>query len=66
MRVASDGAHLRGLVRIKHSSEETSQRGRGVGDVVSDLRDPEFEAKTSRTDNNVLTAAELTDCFLRI
>ena len=34
-RVTSCGAHLRGLAPGQHSSEETSQRWRVVGDTVS-------------------------------
>ena len=33
-RVTSDGAHLHGLATGLHSSEETSQRWRPVGDTV--------------------------------
>ena len=33
-RVTSSGAHLRGLAPGLHSSEETSQRWRAVGDTV--------------------------------
>ena len=33
-RVASGGAHLRGLAPGLHSSEKTSQRWRAVGDTV--------------------------------
>ena len=33
-RVTSGGAHLRGLASGQHSSEETSQRWRAVGDTV--------------------------------
>ena len=33
-RVTSGGAHLRGLAPGQHSSEETSQRWRVVGDTV--------------------------------
>ena len=33
-RVTSGGAHLRGLAPGLHSSEETSQRLRAVGDTV--------------------------------
>ena len=33
-RVTSGGAHLRGLAPGLHSSEETSQRWRAVGDTV--------------------------------
>ena len=33
-RVTSCGAHLRGLAPGQHSSEETSQRWRVVGDTV--------------------------------
>ena len=33
-RVTSGGTHLRGLAPGRHSSEETSQRWRAVGDTV--------------------------------
>ena len=33
-RVTSGGAHLRGLASEQHSSEETLQRWRAVGDTV--------------------------------
>ena len=36
-RVTSDGVHLRRVAPGQHSSEETLQRWRAVGDVVSDL-----------------------------
>ena len=38
--VTSGGIHLRGLAPEQHSSEETSQRWRTVGDNVSDLTSP--------------------------
>ena len=41
-RVTSGGVHLRGLAPEQHSSEETSQRWRDVGDTVSDLTDLEL------------------------
>ena len=34
-RVTSAGAHLRGLAPGQHSSEETSQRWRAVGDTAT-------------------------------
>ena len=39
-RVTSGGAHLRGSVPGQHSSEETSQRCRVIGDTVSGSIDP--------------------------
>ena len=54
-RVTSGGVHLRGLAPGQHSSEETSQRWRVVGDTVSDLTDPGFEPGTSRIDRNDVT-----------
>ena len=42
-RVTSCGSHLRGLAPGQHSSEETSQRWRVVGDTVS------FDLPGSRT-----------------
>ena len=39
-RVTNSGIHLRGLAPGQHSSEETSQRWRAVGDTVSDLIGP--------------------------
>ena len=36
----SDGDHFRGLAPGQHSSEETSQRWRAVGDTVFDLINP--------------------------
>ena len=38
--VTTDGAHLGDLVLGQHSSEETLQRWRVVGDIVSNLTDP--------------------------
>ena len=42
-RVKSEGVHLHDLSPVQHSSEETSQTWRAVGDAVSDLTDPGFE-----------------------
>ena len=56
-RVTSSGAHLRGLPPGQHSSEESSQRWRVVGDIA-DLTGPEFKPQTSRTDS-VRLATEL-------
>ena len=60
-RVTSGGVHLRGLAPGQHSSEETSQRWRVVGDTVScvDLTGPGIEPQTYRTDS-VRLATELT------
>ena len=44
-RVTKGGAHLRGFARGQHSSEETSQRRRAIGDIVSDLTDLGIEPK---------------------
>ena len=46
-RVASGGAHLRGLTPGLRSSEETSQRWRAVGDTVYDLTGAEIKTRTS-------------------
>ena len=54
-RVTSGRTHLRGLALRQHPSEETSQRWRTVGDIVSDLTDPGIKPQTSRTVSNVLT-----------
>ena len=55
-RVTSGEVHLRGLAPGQHSSEETSQRWRAVGDTVSDLTDPGIEPQISHTDSNVLVS----------
>ena len=47
-RVTSDGIHLCGFAPGQHSSEETSQRSRVVGDAVSDLTDPGIEQDLSQ------------------
>ena len=52
-RVTSCGAHLHGLAAGQHSSEETSQRWRVVGDAVSNLTGPEIETQTCHTDSDV-------------
>ena len=54
------GNYLRGLAPGQHSSEETSQRWRAVGDVVSNLTDPGIKPRFSRTNTDVLPT-ELTD-----
>ena len=41
--VSSSGIHLRGIASGQHSSEETSQRWRAVGDAVFDLTGLEME-----------------------
>ena len=51
-RVVSGRALLRGLAPGQHSSEETSQRWRGVGGAMSDLTGSENEPLTSRTDSD--------------
>ena len=48
------GTHLRDLAPGQHSSEETLQRWRAVGDTVSNLTNQGFKPQTSRTDSNVL------------
>ena len=53
-RVTSSGAHLRDLAPGLHSSEETSQQWRAVGDIVSDFTDPEIEPQTSRINSDIL------------
>ena len=53
-RVTSGGAHLCGFGPGRHSSEETSQRWRAVGDAVSDLTDLGIEAMISRTGSVML------------
>ena len=57
-RVTSGGAQLRGLAPGQHSSEETSQQWRPVGDIVPHLTSPGIESKTSRTDS--VCSTELT------
>ena len=42
-----------GLAPGRHSSEETSQRWRVVGDTVFDLTGPGFEPQISSTDNKM-------------
>ena len=44
-RITSAGAHLRDLTPGQHSFEETLQRWRAVGDIVSDLIGPRSEPK---------------------
>ena len=49
-RVTSGGIHLRGLAPGQHSSKETSQWWRAVGDTVSDLTGQRIELEIPRTD----------------
>ena len=62
-RVTSGGVHLRGLAPGQHSSDETAQGWRVVGDAVSDLTDP----KNARIElRETCLATELTDqCVLK-
>ena len=46
--------HFRGLAPRQHSSEETSQRWRAVGDSLFALTGAEIEPQTFRTDSNAL------------
>ena len=57
--VTSCGDHLCGLAPGQHSSEQTSQRWRVVGDNCADLTGPGIEPQTYRTDS-VRLATELT------
>ena len=52
-RITSGGAYLCGLGPEQHSSEETSQQWRAVGDMVSNLTHPEIEPRTFRADSGV-------------
>ena len=54
-RVTSGGINLRDLAPGLHSSEETSQRWRVIGDIVSDLTGPRIEPKTYRADDNIFS-----------
>ena len=58
-RVTSGGAHLRSLAPGQHSSEETSQRWRVIGNTVLDLADQGNKPAITSTDSNVFT----TDIF---
>ena len=51
--VTSGGSHLRGLASRQHSSEETSQRWRVIGNTVTDLSGPGIEPQTSFADSGV-------------
>ena len=44
-RVTSGRAHFRGSAPGQHSSEETSQRWRAVGDKCADLTCPEIDPR---------------------
>ena len=57
-RVTIGGIHLRGLAPGQHSSEETSQRWRVVGDTLFDLTGPGIEPSTSLTESDVLTTTQ--------
>ena len=48
------GAQLRGLTPGQHSSKETSQQWRAVGDTVSNSTGPGIEPETFCTDNDAL------------
>ena len=50
--VMNGGARLRGLAPWLHSSEETSQWWRGIGDTVPDLTGLGIETQTFRTDRH--------------
>ena len=52
-RVTSSGIHLRGSAPGQHSSEETLQQWRAVGNTASDISGLVFVPKTYRADNNV-------------
>ena len=52
-RVTSGGVHHRVLARGQHSSEETFQRLRAVGDTVSNFTALGIEPHTFRTDRDV-------------
>ena len=55
-RVTNGGNHLRGLAPGQHSSEETSQRWRAVGNSVSKWTTSRIKPMTYSADNNVLIA----------
>ena len=59
--VMSGGAHVRGLAPGQHSSEETPQQWRAVGDIVSDLTGRESNPRCPAT-----MATELLDLFLHL
>ena len=65
LSVTGSGAYLRSLAPGQHSSEETSQWWRVVGDTVSDLIDSGFKPQTSCTESNVL-AVDLTGRIMRL
>ena len=52
-RETSGRPHLRGLKPRQHSSEETVQQGRAVGDTVPDLTVSPIKPQTSHTVNDV-------------
>ena len=53
-RVTSCGAHLHGFALSQHSSEETFQQWRAVGDTASDLTGQIIEPKTFHINSDVL------------
>ena len=67
-RVTSGGIHLRGLAPGQHSSEETSQRWRAVGDTVLDFTGPGFDPTTSGIDCGtfVLPKINLSECLVQL
>ena len=60
--VTSNGAEFLGLAHVLHSSEETWQRWRAVGNTVSDLTGPGIEPQTSL----MCLATELTNRYVPI
>ena len=62
--ITRGGTHLRCFAPEQHSSEETSQRWRAVGETACGrLTEPEIETQISRTDSVRLTT-ELTSRFV--
>ena len=53
-RVTSCGPISAALAPGRHSSEETSQQWRVVGETMSDLIGPGIESQTSHTNSDVL------------
>ena len=53
MCVTRGEAHLLDLETGQHSSEETTQRWRAVGDTVPNMTGPAIKLRTSRTDSHV-------------
>ena len=55
--------NFRSLAPGQHSYEETLQRWRAVGDIVSDLTGPGIEAQTSCTDSDELDNWDIRPVF---